>query len=291
MAAYKAMPDNQAAAHYGQPTAPPPPPGFAPAEAREQMDRAWSGTKRAHVCCDVMCFIGGAALLAFGILNLFDVITIPSHPDEYILNIYMILIACVIFIWEFPKQYEWIKRLRLWFHYWMRFTTRLTGRGIFYFIHGLLIMFTWDALNHRCVRTSNGGHSGSVSGDTATFSFNVSITITFALGAYVAFCGLLCIILGCTASRRFGRVKQRLRDTGVGTSENEIRAAFQRFDLNGDGHIDASELGALCSSLSLHIDEVELQRALEMLDADRNGTVEFDEFMVWFTGKDRRDIV
>ena len=64
------------------------------------------------------------------------------------------------------------------------------------------------------------------------------------------------------------------------TSEQQVeyREAFALFDKNGDGTITVTELGTVMRSLGNNPTESELQDMINEVDADGNGTLEFDEF-------------
>ena len=60
--------------------------------------------------------------------------------------------------------------------------------------------------------------------------------------------------------------------------ETEYREAFQLFDKNGDGTITVTELGTVMRQLGNNPTDSELQDMINEVDADGNGTLEFDEF-------------
>jgi len=60
---------------------------------------------------------------------------------------------------------------------------------------------------------------------------------------------------------------------------SEFKEAFGLFDKNGDGAIDAKELGALMKKLGLTPTDAELQDMINEIDYDGNGTIDFDEFL------------
>ncbi len=60
--------------------------------------------------------------------------------------------------------------------------------------------------------------------------------------------------------------------------EAEYREAFQLFDKNGDGTITVIELGTVMRNLGNNPTDAELQDMINEVDADGNGTLEFDEF-------------
>uniref|UniRef100_A0A0E0ES50 EF-hand domain-containing protein n=1 Tax=Oryza meridionalis TaxID=40149 RepID=A0A0E0ES50_9ORYZ len=63
----------------------------------------------------------------------------------------------------------------------------------------------------------------------------------------------------------------------------EAAAAFRVFDRNGDGFIDAGELGSVLASLGLGAGagagHAECQRMIDAYDADKDGRIDFREFL------------
>ena len=66
---------------------------------------------------------------------------------------------------------------------------------------------------------------------------------------------------------------------------NEIRLAFEVFDLDGNGTINATEFQALVFELGEVMTERELAEAMKKIDLDGNGVVQFHEFAVWWVEK------
>ena len=50
--------------------------------------------------------------------------------------------------------------------------------------------------------------------------------------------------------------------------------------IDGDGEITTSDLGAVMRTLGQDLTEAELQEMINEVDADGNGTVNFDEFLI-----------
>jgi len=60
---------------------------------------------------------------------------------------------------------------------------------------------------------------------------------------------------------------------------DEFIEAFKQFDMDGNGSIDAKELGIALNNLGVRFTPDELQKQIDEVDKDRNGTVEFGEFL------------
>ncbi|KAH7445583.1 hypothetical protein KP509_01G015900 [Ceratopteris richardii] len=59
----------------------------------------------------------------------------------------------------------------------------------------------------------------------------------------------------------------------------EFKEAFSLFDKDGDGNITMLELGTVMRSLGQDPTDAELQEMINEVDADRNGTIDFPEFL------------
>ncbi|GFP96520.1 calmodulin [Phtheirospermum japonicum] len=59
----------------------------------------------------------------------------------------------------------------------------------------------------------------------------------------------------------------------------EFKEAFSLFDKDGDGCITSKELGTVMRSLGQNPTEAELIDMIDEVDADRNGSIDFPEFL------------
>ncbi|XP_053402127.1 neo-calmodulin-like [Mercenaria mercenaria] len=59
----------------------------------------------------------------------------------------------------------------------------------------------------------------------------------------------------------------------------KFREAFSLFDKDGDGTITADELGTVMRSLGQRPTEEELKKMMAEIDVDKNGTIDFQEFL------------
>jgi Ca2+-binding EF-hand superfamily protein len=62
-------------------------------------------------------------------------------------------------------------------------------------------------------------------------------------------------------------------------NETEAKELFSLFDRDGNGKIDARELGTLIRSLGENPTETEVQAMIKSVDDNKNGVLEFSEFM------------
>jgi Ca2+-binding EF-hand superfamily protein len=60
---------------------------------------------------------------------------------------------------------------------------------------------------------------------------------------------------------------------------SELRDAFLLFDQNGDGSITITELENVLKNLNMNPTKQELEDMLNEVDIDKNGTIDFDEFV------------
>lgn len=61
--------------------------------------------------------------------------------------------------------------------------------------------------------------------------------------------------------------------------EEEVRIAFEFFDLDGNGYISMSELKQVASELGEELTEAEIDEMIREADADGDGQVDYNEFL------------
>jgi len=76
-------------------------------------------------------------------------------------------------------------------------------------------------------------------------------------------------------------------DSGAKRS-SELRAAFDRFDRDGNGTIDEDEFSELVRSLGVAMTPEKVQTAFLAVDVNGNGRIDFGEFVVWWTRRASR---
>merc|ERR1711964_84868 len=65
----------------------------------------------------------------------------------------------------------------------------------------------------------------------------------------------------------------------------EIREAFDLFDTDGSGTIDAKELKVAMRALGLDAKKDEIRRMIDDIDKDGSGTIDFNEFLNMMTAR------
>ena len=65
----------------------------------------------------------------------------------------------------------------------------------------------------------------------------------------------------------------------------DYKETFSMFDRDGDGTIDADELGTVMNSLGINPTESEIREMIEKVDLDKNGTIDFGEFCALMISK------
>ncbi|KAH8686499.1 hypothetical protein BGZ61DRAFT_52921 [Ilyonectria robusta] len=65
----------------------------------------------------------------------------------------------------------------------------------------------------------------------------------------------------------------------------EFRQAFSLFDSNGDGQVTAKDIGTVMRSLGQNLSDAELQDMVNEIDVDKNGTIDFFEFLAIMSKK------
>jgi len=69
----------------------------------------------------------------------------------------------------------------------------------------------------------------------------------------------------------------------------EFKEAFSLFDKDGDGTIDADELGTVLRSLGNQPTDEEVEDMIKEADEDGNGTIDFAEFIKMMPTQERDD--
>lgn len=110
-------------------------------------------------------------------------------------------------------------------------------------------------------------------------TINVALTylITMISGAVMIVLGLLSIILGIHASRKFAALRNSLAD------ESYLLLLFSYYDSDGDGYLEAYQFTNLLSYLGMELDDRYALKAFDTIDRDGDRRISFDEFNDWWS--------
>lgn len=65
---------------------------------------------------------------------------------------------------------------------------------------------------------------------------------------------------------------------------DELRERFREYDADGDGRIAFAEFCQLMAELDDDLSKEECQLAFQGADRDDDGSIRFEEFVVWWVG-------
>ena len=93
--------------------------------------------------------------------------------------------------------------------------------------------------------------------------------------------------LECFARTQAGPARKgKGRSSGLSEEQKqEIREAFDLFDTDGSGTIDAKELKVAMRALGFEPNKDEIKKMIADIDKDGNGTIDFEEFLAMMTAK------
>ncbi|CAK9234678.1 unnamed protein product [Sphagnum troendelagicum] len=117
---------------------------------------------------------------------------------------------------------------------------------------------------------------------TILFALPISPLLTTIRRREVTYCSIM-------SFRKTPSVKRdRNRDRSQGLTDEqkqEIREAFDLFDTDRSGSIDANELKVAMRALGFESKKEDIKKMLDKIDEDGSGVIEFDEFVKMMTAK------
>ncbi|KAJ7532939.1 hypothetical protein O6H91_13G026500 [Diphasiastrum complanatum] len=88
------------------------------------------------------------------------------------------------------------------------------------------------------------------------------------------------------ASASTRRDKSKAKSQGLTDAQrDEIREAFDLFDTDGSGTIDAKELKVAMRALGFETKKEDIERMIADIDKDKSGSIDFEEFVHMMTAK------
>jgi Ca2+-binding EF-hand superfamily protein len=80
--------------------------------------------------------------------------------------------------------------------------------------------------------------------------------------------------------------KMNRQSSSATVSEVVIKSYWKKYSIQeGHGHrniIEAKQLKSLCYDMGIYLEPEDVNLVLALIDTDRNGTIEFSEFLVWW---------
>jgi Ca2+-binding EF-hand superfamily protein len=77
-------------------------------------------------------------------------------------------------------------------------------------------------------------------------------------------------------------IRKSNRRPGVGDTA-KIRQLFNAYDTDHDGGISFAELANMLEKMSIRMNAEDQKKFFDMIDVDKSGTIEFGEFLDWYT--------
>lgn len=193
----------------------------------------------------VASLLGGLAMILQSFFGFFNQF-LSLKPLAATLSVYTFLMGFVIVMLE-GQGFLYPASLKRIIRSQAKFLTLVNGRGAFYIFVGTLLM-------------AQG---------------NLGQTVT---GLYMVVVGFVMFGVGYHSKGKLDHVRTLLKDESV------VRAAFNTVDIEGDNCLTAEELGMLCTNLGSTLEPQELEAALQSLDKNGDGKIQYDEFISWWKG-------
>lgn len=111
----------------------------------------------------LLCFLGGLVMLTSSIISVVNVFALLTAPSTYVLQMYQGFFGVITMIVE-AKDWDCFDQFKPWMTEWFRFLTVPAGKGAFYLFVGSLGVSLW-----------------------------VRNLLSFTVGLYMAFMGVVCI--------------------------------------------------------------------------------------------------
>lgn len=100
--------------------------------------------------------------------------------------------------------------------------------------------------------------------------------VTICAGSFMVTVGVLGLIVGIHASRKFAALRSSLAD------DSFLLLAFSNFDSDGDGYLEPNEFALLLADLGMELDDRYTLKAFSVIDTDNDRRISFDEFNHWW---------
>lgn len=174
---------------------------------------------------------------------------------------YIFLFGLGIIVLEVPivEKTKPVLAFKLWVDHWLRAFSRLTARGLVYFVNGVLIVDAQEGYSEL----------GEFCG-------------------YILFAaGIFSIAVGYLTTQDVLRLKSNVR-TQLDNNGQLLTAVdiFKAADTDHDGKLSKSEVLTMVKTQNPKMSELQVDALYISLDTNRDGKVSLEEFLVWY---DRTD--
>ncbi|CAM9662027.1 unnamed protein product [Ascophyllum nodosum] len=212
------------------------------AETHKAEDKAHT-LRNGTLSMKIFSYIAGVLLVALGFFSFFRHF-LHLRVIAAVVQVYMFIFGWAILVIEVRSKLLPPIILET-IHKYFGFLTVVWGRGVFFIFVGTLALAEWKFLY-------------------------------ILLGIYLVGLGAGMICWGLQASRSLKGVVREMKDPAV------VEATFNKFDYNGNGKLEAVELGKLLESLGAEMKPAQLEAAVLLLDKDNDGYISLQEFQAWW---------
>ena len=108
----------------------------------------------------------------------------------------------------------------------------------------------------------------------------------YLVGIALIFASVASFVTSYYATRKLTQLHMKIMSEYTASKdEASLRAAFERMDVDHSGALEKEELAVLAKQLGIKLHPGELVAIFDVLDADSNGKISFEEFQAWWTGR------
>lgn len=192
-------------------------------------------------------FMGGLALIVVSLMSILgDVVTLSVTGTMQ--DVFLAIFGVIMVLLETRrKTAHKAVQARDFLANYFKFLDLVWGRGFFYCYVGVLAIGRFPSI------------------------------LTTVVGCFILLCGVIAVISGGHASMKLSKLKSSMKDKGG------LKKAFSKYDVDASGGLSSTEFANLAKDLGSELKHAELEAAILTMDKDRNGVIDFDEFMGWWT--------
>ena len=149
------------------------------------------------------------------------------------------------------------RRVKARVDFWAKFIGRLQGRGLLYIFLG-------------------------------SVQFGQHFWFTYISGGVMIAAGIACVVVARHAVGKLNKLHAAVVQSHANEPE-AMRATFAKYDADHSGALELPELAQVATELGTDLTKNELVAVFNLLDVDKDGKIEIEEFSAWWTGDKRVD--